>query len=93
MAGWHPDSPGRPRSDPAVDCLQAIVEHFEKHSRPAAPTETLGRWSPAVLASLATQGLITTQPEGWAPTMLGLRKAAALTRGPDRGADGLETGS
>jgi hypothetical protein len=91
--GWHPDPPGRPRSDPAVDCLRAIVEHFETHDRPVAPAETLGRWSPAVLASLATQGLITTQPEGWAPTMLGLRKAGALTRSSGPGSEDSETGS
>lgn len=79
-AGWHPESPGRPRSDPSVDCLQAIVEHFENHHRPAVPAETFGRCNPAVLASLATQGLITTQPEGWTPTMRGLRQVDALTR-------------
>jgi hypothetical protein len=92
-AGWHPDPPGRPRSDPAVDCLQAIVKHFEKHNRPAAPAQTGGRWSPAVLASLETQGLITTQPEGWVPTMLGLRKVDALTRSSNPGNEDSETGS
>jgi hypothetical protein len=85
-AGWHPDPPGRPRSDPTVDCLMAIVEHFEHHNRPADPAETLGRCTPAVLATLQSQRLITSRPDGWAPTMLGLRKAAAL-RGPDRAAD------
>jgi hypothetical protein len=92
-AGWHHDSPGRPRFDPAVDCLQAIVEHFERYNRPAVPAETLGRWSPAVLASLETEGLVSSQPGGWAPTMLGLRKVDALRRGSRPGSDGSETGS
>lgn len=92
-AGWHHDSPGRPRFDPAVDCLQAIVEHFERYNRPAVPAETLGRWSPAVLASLETEGLVSSQPGGWAPTMLGLRKVDALRRGSHPGSDGSETGS
>jgi hypothetical protein len=92
-SGWHHDSPGRPRFDPFVDCLQAIAEHFEKHNRPAVPAEMVGRCNPTVLASLETEGLITTQPDGWAPTMLGLRKVDALRRGSHQGSDGSETGS
>lgn len=89
--GWHHESPGGPRSDPSVDCLHAIVERFEKHNGPAVAAETLEPCNPAVLGSLETEGLITTQPEGWTPTLLGLRKIDALTRGSDRGSDGSNT--
>ena len=53
----------------------------------------VGRCNPTVLASLETEGLITTQPDGWAPTMLGLSKVDALRRGSHQGSDGSETGS
>jgi anti-anti-sigma regulatory factor len=88
--GWHPDPLGRPRSDPGVDCLMAIVEHFEHHNRPADPAETLGPCTPAALSTLRSQGLITNRGDGWAPTMLGLRKAAAL-RSPHQAGDGPAT--
>jgi hypothetical protein len=91
--GWHHESPGRPRSDPSVDCLHAIVERYEKHNRRGLPAETLEPCNPAMLGILQTEGLITSQPEGWTPTLRGLRKIDALTRGSDRSSDGPNTHS
>jgi hypothetical protein len=91
--GWHHESPGRPGSEPSVDCLHAIVERFEKHKRRSVPAETLEPCNPAVLGSLETEGLITTQPDGWTPTLRGLRKIDALTHGSDRGSDRTNTHS
>jgi hypothetical protein len=34
-SGWHPDPLLTPRSDRAVDCLEAITATFQRHGRPA----------------------------------------------------------